>query len=185
VSAIAHSAYIGLGGNLEQPERAIERALAELTAIAKTQLAACSSLYRTAPLEVPDAQPDYVNAVALLHTELAPHALLRALQAIEARHGTRAAYRNAPRVLDLDLLLYDALTIDTPRLTLPHPRAHERAFVLAPLIEIAPHIAIPGYGHAQALLASIAAAPEQRIERLRPARPTAADPSPELVARRA
>ena len=177
-----HLAYVGLGGNLAQPELAIESALTELAAIENTRLAAYSSLYRSAPLDVPDAQADYINAVALLHTDLAPHALLDALQAIEARHGTRAAYRNAPRMLDLDLLLYDALVIDSRRLTLPHPRAHERAFVLAPLLEIAPQLAIPGRGAAQALLAAIAAAPEQRIERLRAARPAAVESSPEPVA---
>jgi 2-amino-4-hydroxy-6-hydroxymethyldihydropteridine diphosphokinase len=185
MTATNHLAYIGLGGNLAQPERAIESALTELAAIENTRLAAYSSLYRSAPLDVPDAQPDYINAVALLHTGLSPQALLSALQTIEARHGARAAYRNAPRLLDLDLLLYDALVIDSRLLALPHPRAHERAFVLAPLIEIAPQIAIPGRGAARALLAAIAAAPEQRIERLRAAHPAAVESLSEPVARRA
>jgi 2-amino-4-hydroxy-6-hydroxymethyldihydropteridine diphosphokinase len=164
-------ACIGLGSNLNQPDAQIETALGELDAIPGARLSAWSSLYRTAPLDVPSPQPDYVNAVALVRTELSPLALLAALQAIEARRGTRAAYRNAPRALDLDLLLMDRCELASATLTLPHPRMHERAFVLIPLIEIAPEATIPGHGSARALLQALAHDPRQRVLRLRAAHP--------------
>ena len=108
------------------------------------------------------AGPDFINAVAAIDTTLAPLALLDALQALETRHGRERPYKNAPRTLDLDLLLYGATAMDTPRLCLPHPRMHQRAFVLAPLGELAPELVLP-QGPLQALLAQLA---DQPIERL-------------------
>jgi len=166
-------AYIGLGSNLASPEQQVEFALAELDAIEQTRLLTWSSLYRTAPIDVPGEQPDYINAVALLRTKLAPEALLAALRAIELRHGERAESRNAPRALDLDLLMVDEIQRTTHDLVLPHPRLHQRAFVLVPLREIAPEIEVPGQGSAKRLLAAIANDPRQRVIRVRPARPTA------------
>lgn len=155
-------AYVGLGANLGDAVATVRAALDELTAIARTVVVAQSALYRSAPL---DAQgPDFVNAVAALDTRLTAHAVLDALQAIERRHGRERPYRNAPRTLDLDLLLYGDAVIDAPpRLIVPHPRLHERAFVLVPLAQIAPDVEIPGHGHIRRRLASVAG---QRVERV-------------------
>jgi 2-amino-4-hydroxy-6-hydroxymethyldihydropteridine diphosphokinase len=109
------------------------------------------------------AGPDFFNAVAALDTLLAPCELLAALQAIEQRFGRERPYRNAPRTLDLDLLLHGDVQLDSPTLTLPHPRLHQRAFVLLPLLEIAPALDVPGLG---ALAGWLAASAGQRIERL-------------------
>ena len=154
-------AYVGLGSNLEVPEGQVARALGELAGIPATRLVGRSSLYRSAPLGHA-AQPDFVNAVAALDTALAPEALLTELQAIEARHGRRRSFRNAPRTLDLDLLLYGEVEHRSARLTVPHPRMHERAFVLQPLMELAPDIAIPGRGRARDLLGACTG---QRVEK--------------------
>jgi len=110
-----------------------------------------SSLYRSAPLGY-EAQPEYVNAVAQVDTALSAERLLGELQAIEARHGRRRSFPNAPRTLDLDLLLYGNAVLDGDKLTLPHPRMHERAFVLLPLLEIAPDATVPGRGSARELM---------------------------------
>jgi len=142
-----HTAFVGLGSNLDDPESQIRRALAALGRLPLTRLLAPSSLYRSAPVGY-SGQPDFINAVAEVQTGLAPRALLEALQAIEQAHGRKRAFRNAPRTLDLDLLLYDDAAISEPGLDVPHPRMHERAFVLAPLTEIAPGCAIPGKGPA-------------------------------------
>jgi 2-amino-4-hydroxy-6-hydroxymethyldihydropteridine diphosphokinase len=158
-----HRAYVGLGANLGDPHAAIASALAAIEALPDTRLAAVSSLYRSAPLEA--AGPDFVNAVACVETDLSPQVLLAALQAIETGHGRARPHRNAPRTLDLDLLLYDALVLDAPGLQLPHPRMHQRAFVLRPLAEIAPDATLPGRAPLAALLRDCAA---QRIERLGP-----------------
>jgi 2-amino-4-hydroxy-6-hydroxymethyldihydropteridine diphosphokinase len=155
-------AFVGVGSNLEEPRAQVARALDELAALPRTSLHARSSLYRSAPLGYA-AQPEFVNAVAALDTELAPRELLRELQALEARHGRRRSFANAPRTLDLDLLLYGDARIDEPDLVVPHPRMHERAFVLAPLTEIAPQAAIPGRGGAAACLAACAGQEIQRI----------------------
>jgi 2-amino-4-hydroxy-6-hydroxymethyldihydropteridine diphosphokinase len=129
-------AYIGLGANLGDARAQLQEALRCLRHLPDTQLLRVSSCYRTAPV---DAQgPDYLNAVAELSTTLKPLTLLHALQALEQAAGRERPYRNAPRTLDLDLLLYGALRQDDPVLTLPHPRMRERAFVLVPLAEIAP-----------------------------------------------
>jgi 2-amino-4-hydroxy-6-hydroxymethyldihydropteridine diphosphokinase len=156
------AAYVGLGSNLDQPADHLRAALEELQRLPHTRLSAASSLYRSQPVGFA-AQPDFVNAVAAIDTGLEALALLRELQAIEVRHGRVRSFRNAPRTLDLDLLLYGEQTIDQPGLTVPHPRMHERAFVLQPLLEIAPEAAIPGRGPARALLASHPDASVQRI----------------------
>jgi len=159
---VKHVAFVGLGSNLGNPESKLRAALAALSALPQIQMEAVSSLYRSAAIGDTD-QPDFVNAVARLSTELAPLALLAALLDIESGFGRKRSFRNAPRTLDLDLLLYDADTIAAPGLTVPHPRMHERAFVLAPLAEIAPDCEIPGKGRAAALLDACA---DQAIERL-------------------
>ena len=155
-------AYVALGANLDDPVAQLTCAMASLGQLPQTTLIAASSLYRTAPVGV-TGQPDYVNAVCALQTGLTPEALLDALLGIEAQFGRRRDYHYAPRTLDLDLLLFDAATRDSPQLTLPHPRMHLRAFVLAPLVEIAPDCRIPGRGTAAAWLA---AASMQRIEKI-------------------
>ena len=133
-------AYVGLGTNLGCDLLVtLTQAAQALSALPATRLVALSSAWRSAPVEA--AGPDFLNAVAALNTALSPFELLDALQAIEQAHGRERPYRNAPRTLDLDLLLYGDLTLDTPRLTLPHPRLGERAFVLRPLLEIAPQLA--------------------------------------------
>ena len=157
-----HNAFIALGSNLNDPAAQVRRGIAALAELPQTRLIAASSLYRSAPVGNPD-QPDFVNAVAQLATALAPRALLEALLAIEQRFGRERSFRNAPRILDLDLLLYDAQSIDAPGLVVPHPRMRGRAFVLAPLLEIAPDCVIPGVGSAADLLAACA---DQAIERL-------------------
>lgn len=155
-------AYVGIGSNLEQPVHQVDRALHELAAIRNSRLTARSSLYRSAPMGFA-AQPDFVNAVAALETSLSPGELLAELEAIEKRHGRERAFANAPRTLDLDLLLFAQTTVHSAGLILPHPRMHERAFVLEPLLEIAPDAHIPGIGFAREQLARCAG---QRIERL-------------------
>ena len=157
-------AYVALGANLADPATQVRAALVALSQLASARLLRTSSLYRTAPVGV-HGQPDFINAVVALETTLAPHALLAELFAVEARFGRRRDYRHAPRTLDLDLLLYDDRTIDTQELRVPHPRMHLRAFVLAPLVEIAPDCRIPGRGSAAAWLPAVAM---QRFERLPP-----------------
>jgi 2-amino-4-hydroxy-6-hydroxymethyldihydropteridine diphosphokinase len=152
---LMHIAFIGLGSNLGDSESTVRRGIAALAGFPLTELAAASSLYRSAPLGHA-GQPDFINAVAEVTTGLSPQSLLAALLATELRHGRERSFRNAPRTLDLDLLLYDAETIAAPGLQLPHPRMHERAFVLAPLLELAPDCAIPGLGAARDWLARCA-----------------------------
>lgn len=158
----SHRAYIALGANLADPAAQVRAAIEALAGLRASRLLRASSLYRTHPVGVA-GQPDYVNAVAALETALAPHALLAELLALETRFGRRREFHQAPRTLDLDLLLYDDEVIDTPELTLPHPRMHLRAFVLVPLAEIAPDTDIPGRGRAADLLDTVR---DQRIERL-------------------
>ncbi len=148
-------ATIGLGANLNDPAAQVEYALAELDRLPGTRLIAHSSLYASAPVGYVD-QPDFINAVAQVETALAPRALLDALLDIEHRHGRERKFRNAPRTLDLDLLLYGHAHFHEDALTLPHPRMTERAFVLLPLLEIAPDTVIPGHGPAADWLASCA-----------------------------
>ena len=159
-----HTAFIALGSNLGDPASTLRRAIAALAEMPQSRLETASSLYRSTPMGHAD-QPDFVNAVAQLSTTLAPQALLAALLAIEKDFGRERTFRNAPRTLDLDLLLYDAQVLDEPGLCLPHPRMHQRAFVLAPLIEIAPACIIPGRGSAADWLARCG---EQSVDRLAP-----------------
>jgi 2-amino-4-hydroxy-6-hydroxymethyldihydropteridine diphosphokinase len=144
-------AFVGLGANLAAPERQVRAAFLQLDAIPHTRLVRSSSLYRSQPLGYA-AQPQFVNAVAQLETGLPAARLLAELQAIEARHGRSRSFANAPRTLDLDLLLFGDAVIDTEELKLPHPRMHERAFVLIPLLEVAPQTRIPGRGELKKLL---------------------------------
>ena len=148
------TAYVALGANLEDPIVQVRTGLAALAALPNTQLLAQSSLYRTAPVGYAD-QPDFINAVAAVDTELSPRELLDALLAIELNHGRVRQFANAPRTLDLDVLLYDDVEVNESGLTIPHPRMHERAFVLAPLAEIAPLCEIPGHGRVSELLRSL------------------------------
>lgn len=151
-------AYVGLGANLGVDISAtLTQAALRLAALPGTRVAALSSVWRSAPVDA--GGPDFLNAVIALDTELAPMDLLDTLQAIEQIHGRERPYRNAPRTLDLDLLLYGEVKLGTPRLTLPHPRLGERAFVLRPLLEVAPHLSHLAAGEGWQ---------EQRIERLGP-----------------
>lgn len=159
---MSHRAFVALGSNLEDPRQQVLRAFTELDALPETRVVATSALYRTAPVGY-DNQPDFINAVAELDTELSPQELLRQLLALETAHGRERPFPNAPRVLDLDLLLYDALQLNTPELVLPHPRLHERGFVLFPLADLAPELAVPGKGRVRALLRAL---PDQGVERL-------------------
>lgn len=131
------TAYIALGANLGDPVASLRKAMDDLAGLAGVNLVKRSSLYRTAPLE--SCGPDYVNAVVEIATCLTAPELLLKLQALEQAAGRERAYRNAPRTLDLDILTYGDARIDSPTLSVPHPRMTERAFVLVPLAEIAPH----------------------------------------------
>ena len=144
-------AYIALGSNLRDPADEVSRAFAELGDLPTTRLVRRSSLYRTAPVGY-DNQPDFINAVAEVETSLSPLELLRAILQLENQHGRERPFPNAPRVLDLDLLLYDDVAMRTTELTLPHPRMHERGFVLLPLAEIAPDLEIPGHGQVASIV---------------------------------
>jgi len=147
-------AWVGIGANLGDARANVLDAIARLAHLPGARLVQASSLYRTAPID--SSGDDYVNAVAALDTDLDAHALLQALFAIEQAHGRERPYRNAPRTLDLDLLLYgDQVIDDAPGLIVPHPRMHERAFVLAPLAEVAPGLVIPGRGPVGSLLAGV------------------------------
>jgi len=134
--AAGHWVAIALGANLGARAQTVERAIAALGTVPHTRLLARSALYRSAPV-LADG-PDYCNAVVAVHTQLEPLALLEALQAIEHAHGRTRPWANAPRTLDLDILLWDEQRLTLPRLTVPHPRMYGRAFVLVPLAEIAP-----------------------------------------------
>jgi 2-amino-4-hydroxy-6-hydroxymethyldihydropteridine diphosphokinase len=154
VAASTHRAYVGLGANLDDPARQVRAGCAALAALPDTRLTRQSSVYRTRPVGYAE-QPDFANAVAELDTGLEPHRLLRELLHIEQRHGRVRGVRNGPRTLDLDLLLYDACQLDDAELTLPHPRLHERGFVLVPLHELAPGLVVPGRGPVADLLAGL------------------------------
>ena len=156
-------AFVGLGSNIGEPRRQLQAAMKELDELPGTRAIAASALYRSAPLGYLE-QPEFLNAVVELETRLAPEALLDGLQAIEKRHGRERPFAGAPRTLDLDLLLYGDATLATPRLSLPHPRMHERAFVLMPLAEIAPRATIPGRGTARELLAACEGQKAERID---------------------
>jgi len=144
-------AYVALGSNLDNPVSQIHKAFARLAQLPDSHLISQSSLYLSTPIGRLD-QPDFVNAAACLETFLSPHALLQSLLAIELRHGRVRETLNAPRTLDLDILLYNDLQFHDAILTLPHPRMQNRAFVLKPLKEIEPDCKIPGAGHIDQLL---------------------------------
>ena len=154
-------AWIGLGANLGDAPATLRAAFAALAALPRTRLRARSSLYRSAPIDA--GGPDFVNAVAAIDTGLDAAELLSHLLAIERQHGRERPYRNAPRTLDLDLLLYGDAQIESPALTVPHPRLHVRAFVLAPLAELAPALDVPGRGQVATLLARVSAQPIERL----------------------
>jgi len=174
-AAQAARVFVGIGANLGDPRAVLDAAQLALRALARRGSFRASSLYRTAPIDA--AGPDFLNAVATFETVLSPHALLGELHAIEDRFGRARPYRNAPRTLDLDLLLYGVdpaaagearggLRLHDERLELPHPRAHVRAFVLEPLAELWAEGVVPGHGPIDALREAVRAAGDQRIERL-------------------
>lgn len=154
--------HVAIGANLRDPQAQVRAGIEELAMLRETRLAAVSSLYRSAPVGYAD-QPDFINAVAAIETALAPRDLLAALLEIEHAYGRVRAHANAPRTLDLDIVLYAAREIDEPGLTIPHPRMHERAFVLVPLAEIAPEANVPGRGPVSELLKGVDAASVTRI----------------------
>lgn len=154
-------AYIGLGANLGDARSQVLEAIAQLEILPESRLRAQSSLFRSAPIDADG--DDYVNAVAQLETRLPAEDLLRALQAIEHGFGRQRSYQNAPRTLDLDLLLYGSQTIASAALQVPHPRMTERAFVLIPLLQIDPLIQIPGRGAAHQFAPAVAGQAIQRI----------------------
>jgi len=148
-------AYVAIGANLGDARTAVERAIDALDRLPHTRVVARSSLYRSAPVDA--GGPDFINAVVQVETLLKPLAFLAELQRLEADAGRERPYRNAPRTLDLDLLTHGDSVMETPTLTLPHPRMMERAFVLVPLAEIAPDQVAPD---------RLAAVSQQRIDRL-------------------
>lgn len=156
-------AFIGLGANLGDPRAQLCAALEALDTIPATRVIARSSFYSSAPLGY-QSQPDFVNAVARIETLQEPRPLLAALAAIEDRAGRSRSFANAPRTLDLDLLLFADMVIREPGLSVPHPQMHVRAFVLLPLAEIAPDIEIPGQGAIGPLLAACAEQPIRKLE---------------------
>lgn len=156
-------AYIGLGSNLDGPERHVRDAIAALASLPGTRLRRSSSFYRSRPVG-PPGQPDYINAVIELETDLEPHDLLDSMQSIEQAHGrVRSRERWGPRPLDLDLLLFDEREIRDARLIVPHPEIGRRNFVLCPLLEVAPAARIPGLGSARTLLRELGTAGLERL----------------------
>ena len=149
-------AYVGVGSNLDDPRTQVLNAFSELDRLPHTRLLKKSSLYRSAPMGH-RRQPDFINAVVQLDTGLPAERLLAELQAVEARHGRQRSFPNAPRTLDLDVLLFGDLALDLPTLKIPHPRMHERAFVLKPLLEIDPRLPFR---------AQLDACTDQEIERI-------------------
>jgi 2-amino-4-hydroxy-6-hydroxymethyldihydropteridine diphosphokinase len=149
------SCYIALGANLGNARQTLERTISALGDIPMTRVVCHSSLYRSAPIDA--TGPDFINAVAKIETQLDPTSLLIRLQQLEQQAGRQRPYRNAPRTLDLDILFYGTLQLNTPQLTLPHPRWQQRAFVVVPLHEIAPELV------SHALLQSVC---EQIIEKI-------------------
>jgi 2-amino-4-hydroxy-6-hydroxymethyldihydropteridine diphosphokinase len=157
-----HVAFIGLGSNLADPVMQVSRALDALDNLPQTHVVHRSSLYRSAPVGYL-AQPDFINAVAQLETELMPRALLDELLKREQECGRTREFCNAPRTLDLDVLLYDDLQYHEHGLTIPHPQMHLRAFVLQPLLEIAPDCMIPGVG---AVIEAVRKCEDQKLEKI-------------------
>jgi len=149
-----HFAVIALGSNLAEPARLVRAALSALEAHPQIQIEKTSSLYVTAPVGY-DNQPDFVNAVCSVRTSLDGVSLLAVLNRIEADFGRKRTFRNAPRTLDLDIIDFDGISSSDPHLTLPHPRAHERSFVMKPLAEILPDFVLGGHGRAADLAAAL------------------------------
>lgn len=157
-----HTVFVGLGSNLADPRAQVAQAMRELATLPQVRVVRCSSLYRSAPVGYLD-QPDFINAVVQLQTTLPPRDLLDALLALEHRCGRTRDFVNAPRTLDLDVLLYDDLQHHEHGLTIPHPQMHRRAFVLQPLLEIAPDCIVPGIG---SVLEAARQCGDQQVERL-------------------
>ena len=149
-------AFVALGSNLIDPISQVESAFVALENLPNTRVLKKSSLYQTAPigyeLEQLRQRPDFINAVVEIETDLKPLELLDAILEIENQAGRERPFPNAPRVLDCDLLLYESVSMDTKKLSLPHPRMHERGFVLLPLFEIAPHLSLPNHGRIATLI---------------------------------
>jgi 2-amino-4-hydroxy-6-hydroxymethyldihydropteridine diphosphokinase len=146
--------YIGLGANLGDVRSTLSAAYADLQQLPGTHGHRCSPWFSSRPVD--SCGPDYLNAVACFETALSPQSVLAELQRIEARHGRQRPYPNAPRTLDLDLLLHGQVSMNTPDLTVPHPRLHERAFVVMPLASLAPDLIVPGRGAIRWLLPAVA-----------------------------
>ncbi len=155
-------AYVGIGSNVDEPVKQVRQALLELERLPHSRVVKHSSLFRSAPVGYA-SQPDFINAIAQLETGICAERLLSELQAIESRHGRKRSFANAPRSLDLDLLMFGNSELKTKELTLPHPRMHERAFVLKPLVEISPEVSIPGVGLARDSLKNVE---NQIVERI-------------------
>lgn len=160
-----HTVCVALGANIGEPVRQIEAGIVALAALPGTRLVARSSLYRSAPAGYAD-QPDFINAVAVIETALAPQALLEALMAIERTHGRVRDFPNAPRTLDLDIVLYGDSIVQEPGLTIPHARMLERAFVMVPLAEVAPDMQVPGHGRVGDLAGHVDAASVVQLQRM-------------------
>jgi 2-amino-4-hydroxy-6-hydroxymethyldihydropteridine diphosphokinase len=156
------TAFIALGSNLEDPQHQVDTGLAELGRLPQTRLLRQSALFRSAPIGYAE-QPDFINAVACIETGLSAQDLLAALLAIERRHGRVREFANAPRTLDLDIALYGDFILHEHGLTIPHPRMHERAFVMVPLAEIAPDCVVPGRGRVSELMDAVDAGSVVRL----------------------
>ncbi len=167
--ATAQRAFVGLGANLGDATATVRAAAADLAGLPNTRLIKLSALVASAPIDA--RGPDFVNAVAEIRTTLSPLALLRAVQHIEDQYGRARPFRNAPRTLDLDLLLYGDLRMHTPDLTLPHPRLHQRRFVLQPLAELDPDFEIPGLGLIGTWLERVADQPVTQLAQQPPRNP--------------
>ncbi len=155
--------YVGLGSNLDNPQAQVSRALTELDSLQGCRLYRVSSLYVSPPMG-PTDQPDYVNAVAEIGTQLSAEVLLEQLQMLEAKHKREPTHRWGPRTLDLDILLYGDAVIETRHLSVPHPGVTERAFVLYPLAELNDQLMIPGAGRVESLLLDCPYAGLEKIE---------------------
>ncbi len=142
---MTHICFIGLGSNLGEPSDQLRLAISDIDQLPDTRVLASSAFYRSAPIGYLD-QPDFVNAVVKIETRLAPRQLLSTMLSIERQYGRERTFSNAPRTLDLDVLLYGDMQIDEPGLTIPHPHMHRRAFVLQPLLEVEPDCMIPSVG---------------------------------------
>lgn len=163
---LPHLAVIGLGANLGDARQMLQEAIQQLQTHAGTAHWQVSPFYRTAPIGSDEAQPDYINGVAVFRTSLTPEAVMHWLLKTERHFGRDRSHdvaRNSPRTLDLDLLLYDQVTMDTPLLVLPHPRLHQRAFVLRPLLDVLPECHAPALGALKDYLPQVA---DQAIERI-------------------